>query len=651
MAQTTSHPILHVIRRLASKERMLQMSDQDLLQQFQEHKDEAAFASLVHRHGGMVWGVCRGLLRNEADAEDAFQATFLVLAGKANSIRKSAALACWLHGVAHRISLDARSRSACRQRNEIARPGREAFESDDLSWREVQQVLHEELAGLDERYRGPLVICYLEGKTQDQAADQLGVAKSTVKEWLERGRALLRARLVRRGLGSTAILAAATLPTFASEFVPAGLASNAAKAATSLAVAPANVTALTRGMLETFSLTKLKMVSVILLCIASLAAGGGLLGLSQPAAPAAARTRTTSMPSDDSKSNLQNRVSARKITLPEKPFTYANLDLPAHFKTSAANRFDNTPKDNPVTDHGSTLGRVLFYDTRLSANHTVSCSSCHVQKHAFTDPERFSKGFQGERTDRHAMTLVNLRYVRQARFFWDQRAGNLEAMVLLPIQSKLEMGQDLTRLVDALGQDGDYTNLFKNAFGDPAVTKERIGKALAQFVRSMVSYQSKFDEGASKANSVRDEFANFTVQENRGKALFLRNCAICHMPEGQSAHFSMVAPANTGLDADAITGDGGVGEMTLNPRQLGQFKPPSLRNVEVTAPYMHDGRFDALEKVIDHYSDGVKPHPNLDPRVEKLNYTPEQKAELLAFLKTLTDRKFLTDPKFADPFQ
>ena len=194
-------------------------------------------------------------------------------------------------------------------------------------------------------------------------------------------------------------------------------------------------------------------------------------------------------------------------------------------------------------------------------------------------------------------------------------------------------------------KDEEYAAYFKNAFGDEKVTQERIGKALAQFIRSMVSYQSKFDEGVANAKSVRDDFPSFTPEENRGKALFSRNCAVCHMPEGQSAHFSMVAPANTGLDVDHKFGDGGVGEITLNPRQLGQFKPPSLRNVEVTAPYMHDGRFDTLEKVIDHYSNGIQAHPNLDPRVEKLEYTAKQKTELLAFLKTLTD------PKFADPFK
>src|SRR5262249_19783635 len=149
---------------------------------------------------------------------------------------------------------------------------------------------------------------------------------------------------------------------------------------------------------------------------------------------------------------------------------------------------------------------------------------------------------------------------------------------------------------------------------------------------------------------LRDDFPNFTVLENRGKALFVSNCAICHQP-GQDVHFTMIAPANNGLDADFKTPDGGIGDITLNGRQIGMFKSPSLRNVQRTAPYMHDGRFDTLDKVIDHYSKEVKLHPNLDPRMRRLNFTDSEKAALVAFLKTLTDQEFLTDPKFSDPFQ
>ena len=273
----------------------------------------------------------------------------------------------------------------------------------------------------------------------------------------------------------------------------------------------------------------------------------------------------------------------RTLRLPDVPYRYTLLNLPSHFNVPAALRFDNTPTDNPVSDLGATLGRVLFYDTRLSANNTISCGSCHVQSHAFVDPNRFSKGFKGGLTDRHAMNLVNLRYHPRARFFWDERSGNLEAMVLLPVQNSLEMGQDLLKLPGILAREPRYAELFRQAFGDPEITNDRIALALAQFLRSMVSFQSKYDEGRAGPLSVKDDFPNFTLEENRGKALFLRNCALCHLPD-QDAHFVMTEPVNTGLDENTQRTDGGVGDITLKPADLGRFKSPSLRNVEVTAP-------------------------------------------------------------------
>jgi cytochrome c peroxidase len=343
-------------------------------------------------------------------------------------------------------------------------------------------------------------------------------------------------------------------------------------------------------------------------------------------------------------------AAERTLHFPEVPYRYTDLDLPSHFTQPAATKFDNTPADNLVTDAGAALGRVLFYDTRLSANNTISCGSCHVQSRAFVDPSRFSRGFKGELTDRHAMNLVNLRYHPRARFFWDERGDNLEAMVLLPVVNQLEMGQTLKNLPGILAAERHYPRLFREAFGDPEITVERIARALAQFLRSMVSYQSKYDEGRAIAGSSRDDFANFTRQENRGKALFIRNCGLCHLPD-QDAHFVMTEPVNTGLDEDTARSDGGVGDISLKPQDIGRFKSPSLRNVEFTGPYMHDGRFATLEAVLDHYSSGGKNHPNKDVRVQPLHFTSSEKAALIAFLKTLTDEKFLSDPKFSDPFK
>src|SRR5262245_57336191 len=198
--------------------------------------------------------------------------------------------------------------------------------------------------------------------------------------------------------------------------------------------------------------------------------------------------------------------TARTLRLPEVPYRYSDPELPSHFAQSGAMRFDNTPADNPVTDHGATLGRVLFYDTRLSANNTISCGSCHVQSHAFADPNRFSKGFKGGLTDRHAMTLANVRYHPRGRFFWDERGGNLEEMVLLPVENRLEMGQDLEQLPRILARDARYPELFRQAFGATTISNERIARALAQFLRSMVSYQSKYDEGRMAAAALADDF-------------------------------------------------------------------------------------------------------------------------------------------------
>jgi cytochrome c peroxidase len=320
-------------------------------------------------------------------------------------------------------------------------------------------------------------------------------------------------------------------------------------------------------------------------------------------------------PGKDAGRKLAKAAASRTLQLLRTPYRYADVELPAHFTSRAARRFDNTPADNPVTDAGATLGRVLFYDTRLSANRTTACGSCHLQKYAFSVPERFSKGFEGKLVDRNAMSLVNLRYYPRGRFFWDERGRSLEEQALMPIQSKIEMGQDLATVIGILSRDDSYPELFRQAFGDSTITPKRLGAALAQFLRSLVSYQSKYDEGMAKVLSSRDEFENFTAQENHGKSLFLRNCATCHMPRGQDAHFVMARPLNNGLDADAKGSDGGVGDVTLVGSQIGLFKSPSLRNVEYTAPYMHDGRLANLEAVIDHYSKDVKPHPNLDGRL------------------------------------
>jgi cytochrome c peroxidase len=347
---------------------------------------------------------------------------------------------------------------------------------------------------------------------------------------------------------------------------------------------------------------------------------------------------------------LPRPAAKTTLKLPATPYRYANVELPAHL-TQPGRKDDNTPPDNLLTNDGATLGRVLFYDKRLSANNTTSCASCHVQARAFSDSKRFSRGVHGALTDRRAMPLVNLRYYQRARFFWDERAGNLEEMVLLPVQSRIEMGQALSRVVDTLARDATYPTLVARAFGDRQITEQRVGKALAQFLRSIVSYQSRYDEGRARVQSAHADFDNFTLQENRGKALFMRNCGTCHMKDGNE-HFFVPTPANTGLRGNDPKADGGVGDATLRAADLGSFKSPSLRNVEVTAPYGHDGRFATLDALIDHYSHNAILDPNVGYMIPigPLQFTSSEKGALIAFLKTLTDRTFLTDPKYSSPF-
>ena len=304
-----------------------------------------------------------------------------------------------------------------------------------------------------------------------------------------------------------------------------------------------------------------------------------------------------------------------------------------------------------MTDAGATLGRVLFYDTRLSANNTTACATCHHQSRAFSEPQRFSKGFEGKSVERNAMGLGDIAFYPRGRFFWDERARSLEEQALMPIQSKIEMGQDLTTLVAILARDAAYPDLFYKAFGDREITPKRIGRALRSFCARW-SLISRNTTRGWRQPFRRRRLHQLHGQENRGKTLFQRHCATCHQPGNQQAHFIMNRPLNNGLDADHKKSDGGVGDINLTAADLGKFKSPSLRNVELTGPYMHDGRFATLEEVIDHYSRNVKPHPNADRRVRRrLNLRDAEKAALVAFLKTLSDKKFITDPKFSDPFQ
>jgi RNA polymerase sigma factor (sigma-70 family) len=292
MASGPLVPVIDFLRKVVAPSEVECQGDGQLLRWFVEHGDEDAFTALVQRHGPMVYAVCRRVLNDAHDADDAFQATFLVLARKAGAIRKRESLASWLHGVAYRTAVKARARDARRQAHEREAPDMpRADPLAELAWRELRPVLDSELERLPEKYRAPLVLCYLEGKTNEAAARQLGWTKGTVSGRLARARALLRGRLARRGLGlSGGVLATALSLGPASAAVPAPLVTSTVKAAALVAVGQAAagvsapVAALVEGVLQAMCVTKVKVTAAVLLAVTVLGAGAGVLTCGSPAA-------------------------------------------------------------------------------------------------------------------------------------------------------------------------------------------------------------------------------------------------------------------------------------------------------------------------------------------------------------------------------
>jgi cytochrome c peroxidase len=347
-------------------------------------------------------------------------------------------------------------------------------------------------------------------------------------------------------------------------------------------------------------------------------------------------------------------VETRRPTLPATSFIYddAQLTLPAIVKSSRqdfAPLWDTTRQSgNPTTNAGATLGRVLFYDKRLSIANMASCGSCHFQEHGFAAPEAFSHGPQGERTRRNVMGLTAVRYNFDDLYFGDRRVQGLERLVPLPIEEPTELGNPMSLLVPKLAATDFYPPLFEAAFGTPEVTADRIAKALAQFLRSMIAFDTRFDRAFQPVDPAEVPRAELVLnaQELRGAEIFHQSCALlCHAMGAQTMDIS----ANNGLDLVPV--DPGSGN--------GAFRSASLRNVAVTAPYMHDGRFATLRDVIEHYSTGAVDGPLTDMRMRGMvttnpvtkNFSEADKDALEAFLHTFTDQQFLTDPKFSDPFQ
>lgn len=324
---------------------------------------------------------------------------------------------------------------------------------------------------------------------------------------------------------------------------------------------------------------------------------------------------------------------------------------------------DNQPLANMISDEGATLGRVLFYDKNLSLNGTVSCGSCHKQEFAFSDTALLSVGFEGGLTGRHSMRLINARFADEMRFFWDKRAASLEDQSTMPIQDHVEMGfsgtggqPGIDSLLLRIASIDYYQQLFPLVFGDNQVTEERIKKALAQFVRSIQSYDSKYDAGRSIVGNDIDPFPNFTAQENQGKQLFLlpppqggAGCAGCHRPPE--------------FDIDFQSLNNGVIGVASDPSEIDLFntRAPTLRDLinpqgVLNGPMMHNGIFTSLQQVVNHYN-MIPFNPantNLDPRLQgpggNLGLTTVQRSALVAFLATLSGDDVYTNERWSDPF-
>ncbi len=326
-----------------------------------------------------------------------------------------------------------------------------------------------------------------------------------------------------------------------------------------------------------------------------------------------------------------------------------DLQYPANF----GSRFV-IPADNPTTKDGVYLGRLLFYEKALSANNNISCESCHQQSLAFTDGKPFSIGTDGSLTSRSSMSLANLLWVRN--FFWDGRSPSLEDQAKFPLTDPHEMGQPLSESAKKLSNNKLYPPLFAKAFGSSIITQDQILKALSQFERTLISAGSNYDRYLAGKYMP-------TAQQLRGLQLFENgpdpkngirgaNCGHCH---GGVKNFKELFH-NNGLDS--VAADRGREQFTGQRTDRARFRVPTLRNIMLTAPYMHDGRFATIEQVLDHYNEHIQQSPTLsaflqnisnEPDGKYLALTKEEKSDLTAFLVMLTDSSFITNPAFSNP--
>ncbi len=352
---------------------------------------------------------------------------------------------------------------------------------------------------------------------------------------------------------------------------------------------------------------------------------------------------------------------SKSLNLPGELHNYT-VDVPVHI--NAGSFFPMAPIQLNRANHTATLGRVLFYDELLSRNGTVSCGSCHVQTAGFAHNEALSEGFDGQIGTRNSLALgttamgLTTSYGGStggealAGFSWDDSVHSMEEQTQAAIENPSEMGMTMEAMVDRVKSIAYYDILFRKAFGENEINEENLLNAITQFVNAISSNESRFDEGMNQTLNVNEDFANYTASENLGKTLYNNNCASCH---GAKHDFTVKAVANNGLDQ--VYTDQGKGAKTGNSSDMAIFKVPFLRNIGLSGPYMHDGRFGSLEEVVDFYSENVKEHLNLSPelresngQVKKMNFTEVQKTALVAYMETLTDQEMIKDEKFSIPF-
>ncbi|WGH74401.1 cytochrome c peroxidase [Tenacibaculum tangerinum] len=321
----------------------------------------------------------------------------------------------------------------------------------------------------------------------------------------------------------------------------------------------------------------------------------------------------------------------------------ANLEIPEIFQQKIIAPV--IPTTNPLTEEGIALGKKLFFDPLLSKDNTQSCASCHDPKNAFTDTARFSEGVNGKFGKRNSMPLFNLAWNFDERFMWDGRELSIERQAFVPVRNPIEMHSDWKNVAKKLQEHTEYPTLFQQAFGTSKIDSTLVTKAIAQFERTLISGNSKFDQyllGKVELTPEEQNGFNVFMDETRG------DCFHCH-GSNNNPLWTNNKFHNNGLD-ETFT-DMGLGAVTGDPNDNGKFKTPSLRNLKFTAPYMHDGRFATLDEVINHYSEGLKKSSTIDPLMKKVNQggvqlSEKDKAALKAFLLSLTDNSFVNNPNF-----